>query len=561
MSDFFLRRNPGVGPRLHFSRPGESPCKHPAGSGSPPPADEAWLAYRVFPEDLTARLGHVSNERRGSSPASLAMGFFHARTKDAMGTAGTLRGAGPHPPAGRVPPGHPQPGGEAAWARTGGVCRVTQTPMTDPGVPSLSSAQCHVGLFGCPLDTGNLGVTALGLSAIDGLTSAGRSLQLTVFDYGRGVRELSLVLAGSSIAVRLVGCYYSRRLYRPDNLAQMYFAARLGQQRTHPMLRRLRKLDAILDVSGGDSFSDIYGGRRFRSVTLPKLLAIRLGIPLVLLPQTYGPYSDLGRRSLAAEILRDATQVWSRDERSLAVARSLLSERFDPVRHRGGVDLAFSLRSMPPAKPRLHSDVQAFVSESDLVIGLNVSGLLYQATRGERARYGISLCYRTLMKTLLKQLLGMNGLRVLLIPHVAPSAPSRDCDLTACREIHGELSTTEAQRVFLVPRLSCPMEMKWIIGHCDWFCGTRMHSCVAALSQGIATAAVAYSDKTLGVFETVGSGECVVDARRQDASEVIQRLLSMLERREGTTQALRSVLPAVQQRSRDQFAAIVGAVP
>jgi len=47
----------------------------------------------------------------------------------------------------------------------------------------------RLGLFGGPPDTGNLGVAALGASVLRGLARSGRSLDVTVFDYGRGTRR------------------------------------------------------------------------------------------------------------------------------------------------------------------------------------------------------------------------------------------------------------------------------------------------------------------------------------------------------------------------------------
>ena len=45
---------------------------------------------------------------------------------------------------------------------------------------------------------------------------------------------------------------------------------------------------------------------------------------------------------------------------------------------------------------------------------------------------------------------------------------------------------------------------KAVIGQCDFFIGSRMHACIAALSQGVPCVGVAYSMKFAGVFDTVG---------------------------------------------------------
>ncbi len=54
--------------------------------------------------------------------------------------------------------------------------------------------------------------------------------------------------------------------------------------------RAIRSSVAVLDVSAGDSFADLYGSKRFDYICLFKEMAIQMKKPLILLPQTYGPF-------------------------------------------------------------------------------------------------------------------------------------------------------------------------------------------------------------------------------------------------------------------------------
>ena len=69
-------------------------------------------------------------------------------------------------------------------------------------------------------------------------------------------------------------------------------------------------------------------------------------------------------------------------------------------------------------------------------------------------------------------------------------------------------------------------ELKYVIGQCDFFVGSRMHACIAAVSQGVPAVSVAYSDKFVGVMERIGVGSAVADARRLDE----QAILKVVER-------------------------------
>jgi polysaccharide pyruvyl transferase WcaK-like protein len=436
-------------------------------------------------------------------------------------------------------------------------------------VPALPTGRTlRVGLFGCPLDTGNRGVSALGVSAIDALTGIAPGLKFTLFDFGDGEREIHIPGRNGDIAVETVGCYHSRRYYRLNNLAQMLLASRVGLRRVHPMLRRLSKLDAIFDISGGDSFSDIYGTHRFTGVALPKLLALELGLPLVLLPQTYGPYNDPRVRETARGILTSARQVWARDARSLEVARNLLGPAYDAQRHRCGADVAFGLGAARPADARLADGVVDHRRGRELLVGLNISGLLYNvgdegvygSANADRERFAFLDSYVEIIDSLLGRLVRIPGVRVLLVPHVTAHTDPTTGDAASNRTAIAKLSPSERERVLLVEGDLGPMELKWVIGQCDWFCGTRMHACIAALSQGVPAAAIAYSDKTRGVFETAGVGGAVVDPRVLRREMLVKQLLEALDRRDSDAAALRRSLPLIRESLTAQFEAMLRVV-
>jgi polysaccharide pyruvyl transferase WcaK-like protein len=114
--------------------------------------------------------------------------------------------------------------------------------------------------------------------------------------------------------------------------------------------------------------------------------------------------------------------------------------------------------------------------------------------------------------------------------------------------------------VAVLPALHDPCEVKWVISQLDWFCGTRMHSTIAALSSGVPAAAIAYSPKTLGVFETCGQGAHVADPRQLDTGDVVERLWQSWAAREEARRSLQATLPAVLRRAEEQMDAIVATV-
>jgi polysaccharide pyruvyl transferase WcaK-like protein len=86
-----------------------------------------------------------------------------------------------------------------------------------------------------------------------------------------------------------------------------------------------------------------------------------------------------------------------------------------------------------------------------------------------------------------------------------------------------------------------------------------MHSTIAGLASGVATAAIAYSYKTRGVFETCGMRDHVVDAREVDTQDAVDRLFELYQRRKTTKVALLGCRDELIARAETQMDEIVEA--
>lgn len=406
--------------------------------------------------------------------------------------------------------------------------------------------------FGAPVDTGNLGVSALAIATLAGIAGRDPHAAVTLFDFSKGAEPASLRWPNGHLNYTRRGAYRSRRLHRPENLFGMYLAARFAPA-MNANVRVIDRSDAVLDISGGDSFTDLYGPRRYVLVTMPKRITIQRRRPLHLLPQTFGPFQTRGAHEVAARIVRGAETAWARDERSFEVLRDLLGNNFDPNRHRSGVDVAFLL---PRCDPRERfAELPTWADSGELVVGVNVSGLLSNAPEVAAGRFGLSVDYRAAMQALVRRFVDRTDAQVLLIPHV--KGQPHESDHTACQRVL-EFVGAPPNRVKLAPPGLDAMETKALIGTCDWFVGTRMHSTIAALSQSVPAAALAYSDKTAGVFATCGVEDQVIDARRHRTGDLVDALWERWERREDTHRTLLATIPAVIAKAEAQLDEILG---
>ncbi|WP_419191148.1 polysaccharide pyruvyl transferase family protein [Saltatorellus ferox] len=428
-----------------------------------------------------------------------------------------------------------------------------------------TSSTPHFCLFGAAPGTNNLGVDALSQGVLGGIAARCPGATFTVFDYRRGQRSGSFVMttpdaSERSVSYDLLGANHSRRMWRGDTLKVMQIAGRL--RLPNAGVEAMKRATAVLDLSGGDSFTDLYGRHRFETVSLPKRLSLDLGVPLVLLPQTYGPFVDAGMRAEAADLCRGASSAWARDARSFEVLKSLLGDTFDASRHRLGVDVAFGMR--PRRRPGGISPIlDRWIEERDgsngpPVVGLNVSGLVWGSP--ERAKsYGFILDYRSLVTRFLTWLTTSTDARVALVPHVIEPEGHYESDPQASRELLETLPKEHRDRVTILSPPFEPAEIKHEIGRLDWFNGTRMHATIAALSTGVPASAIAYSPKFLGVFEIANQSPGVADPTTLSEEEALQTLRSSYEARASSRTPLAAALPKIESTLNAQFEAILSA--
>jgi polysaccharide pyruvyl transferase WcaK-like protein len=323
----------------------------------------------------------------------------------------------------------------------------------------------------------------------------------------------------------------------------------------------LHETSLAVDITGGDSFSDIYGMRRFILGFLRKSLVKIFQKKLVFLPQTYGPFNKTVAKALARHILNNATVVYSRDRDGVDYVKKLLKTRNKDEKIRFLPDVAFVLDPCRPTNTDMGS-LDEIKTTHEVVIGLNISGLLHRSWTAGNNMFNLRADYPALISSLIDLFMQYENTAILLVPHViglAEPEDSRDetaykkgyaeqADTTACEKVYEQTIGKYSKRIFLVRGLYNHNETKYIIGLCDFFIGARMHACIAALSQGIPAVGLAYSRKFGGVFESAGVGELVVDLRRHGQDEILVAVRNAFERREAITKCLRRTIPDVQAK-------------
>ncbi len=420
-------------------------------------------------------------------------------------------------------------------------------------------------IAGAAPDTSNLGVSALLMSTLYGVLKVFPEAQFSVFDNGTGVRTSQFSIGDrEAIPVSLIGIRSGKKFFHPGNLYSLSFliGSKISKFYKSETLKSISEADVLLDISGGDSFSDIYGSKRYFEITAVKHLAAKLDIPVILLPQTYGPYKTDENRNIAESIVRNAEVAMARDTRSFSTLKSMLGDRYDPKRHVDGVDIAFSLPVREPVKldSALRQKVTQRSGGEQFKLGLNISGLVYQDKQRAIEAFGFKADYNQILRDFVRWILEETKAELFLISHVMEPEGHYESDWDGSKKFIEDNDLQSNGRVHLLPReLECD-EVKWVVSNMDWFCGMRMHSTIAGLSTTVPTASIAYSDKTLGVFETCGQEKQVFDPRKEMDKQILESLISSVGKRQETKQQLATKIPTVIQRSADQFTLVAKAL-
>ena len=271
--------------------------------------------------------------------------------------------------------------------------------------------------------------------------------------------------------------------------------------------REFSRCDLFLDLSEGDSFADIYGMKRLLAQVASKALVLGAGRPLVLGPQTIGPFETRVGQVAARQIMRRCRRVFPRDDRS-----------FDYVQGRGLGDRAEMMTDLAFALPYDRTGCDAPADRVN--VGVNVSGLLWNGGYDGRNQFGLTIDYRRFTREILQALSLAPGTCVHLVPHVISDRYAVEDDYRVAEELVREFPACR-----LAPRFTSPIEAKSFIAGMDFFLGARMHATIAAFSSGVPVVPVAYSRKFIGLFGSLGY-DTLVDGKADSTDAAIERILT-----------------------------------
>ena len=266
--------------------------------------------------------------------------------------------------------------------------------------------------------------------------------------------------------------------------------------------------DFVVNLCGGDGYTDIYGMIRLLAESVPVYIAKSKKIPMLFAPQTIGPFNKTTGRIIAKHTLKKLDHLFVRDKSSFDCCSNLKLDKITTQ----VIDVAFAL---PFEKKTTES--------SKIKVGINVSGLLYNRDN----YFNLSFSYKEFIDKIIKKMLSQGNYEVHLIPHVISETVPTDDDYRVCKEI-----SEKYPDVTLAPKFDSPIDAKNYISAMDVFSGARMHSTIGAISSGVPVIPVAYSRKFNGLYGTL-EYPYMIDAKADiTCYEAVNQFFEYVERRD-----------------------------
>ncbi|MCL2589553.1 MAG: polysaccharide pyruvyl transferase family protein [Betaproteobacteria bacterium] len=354
-----------------------------------------------------------------------------------------------------------------------------------------------IGLLWHTIASENFGAVALTLSQMKIIAEAGRRRNVQVrFIILSPVEEKSGLAEDFEIIHR---AEFSRRAFMEGRFEAVTL---------------LKQCDIIFNIGAGDSFSDIYGNKRLAMQVIANILARLYRKPLVVSPQTIGPFKSFLGKQLGKIGLSVATRIYARDNLSM---QYLLQAKFQN-KSEEVIDVAFALPFERPSRD----------SNTSMRIGINVSGLLYNKGYSGRNEFELTVDYPALIEEVCRYFLVQPDIEVYLVHHVFADIPQVHPE----NDLHVNMQLQKRYpKLRIAPIFRTPSEAKSFISGMDFFTGARMHACIAAFSSGVPVLPMAYSRKFNGLFGSLNYPH-ILDCLTLDTSSAMQKLIQAFENRE-----------------------------
>lgn len=263
-------------------------------------------------------------------------------------------------------------------------------------------------------------------------------------------------------------------------------------------------------------------------------IAAAQGVPIFIAPQSIGPFRHRLTRTVAKKVLSGAAGVAVREEISLAQARDL---------------------GVPECRLRLFPDLALFEDDADehqadsllrqlcgpeppKLAGTTVMPWSFPGSRDPSAEFER---YIGKVETTARMLFQRTGIKTLLLRQIRD-----DRGFTGDRELVQRVAARTKDCAVPCPEYLEPPVLRGVIARCGAFWGSRMHSNIFAVTQGVPVVTIAYQHKAEGIMRMLGLGDYVVSISDFQPSDLVDLITRAIARRRELREMVSRRLCALQ---------------
>jgi colanic acid/amylovoran biosynthesis protein len=348
----------------------------------------------------------------------------------------------------------------------------------------------------------------------------------------------------SSLKYRMfAGASLGVMLFQIVSVVFSSFLAKIGLKPFYraEVLERMRGSDLVVSCSD-ENFkessplfpSSAYWIVAWWSMLIPRtvtVLAARyLGRPVVVFPNSIGPFRTWLGRFVSRLALNRCERVLVRESISFDLAKSL------------GVTV-----------PRVLTSDTALLFKSECASALDdfagpavavCAGVYSKALSEDGIR-----AYVEAHACALDGFVERNDVNVVFLPHYVSGF--RYDDLEVSRLVLGKMRNKAGAKIINV-KTAC--EFKALIDRVDLVVSSKMHPAVLAASSYVPTLYVAYDSKQVGFFMSLGMNDCIVSINELSSEKLLSKLEYVWNRRQTLRTLLESRVPVLQNQTMDAIA-------
>ena len=313
----------------------------------------------------------------------------------------------------------------------------------------------------------------------------------------------------------------------------------LTPRRLRLIIETYNQADIVLSEPGGFLYSSGRGISLL--ITIISIALARFALkPTYILPQSIGPFRRNWERKMIRWMLNQVRIVMVREPISFRTIQSI------------GVD---------QKKVRLVPDLAFAVPSSDRQLGLQwlhglgidpqdngpLLGMTLLNWGKQNKDFTMQFEYEKACAEAIKWFIDNTGGKIFLFPQVIGPYASQD-DRVPARRVADQLSTHSGS-IYQIDRPLSLELIKAVYSWMDIFIGTRMHSNIFALSEGVPVVAIGYLHKTQGIMEMIGIDDLFVDINHVSGSILVERVNNLWKNHFHWKTIVNHVLPSLIQES------------